>query len=70
MKLLSVTEAADRLHVSPALIRRYCQRGLLGQKAGATWAIGEDELAAFAAVPRKRGRPAGEPRKEHHDGNH
>jgi len=59
MKLLSVTEAAHILGVSPALVRRYCQRGLLPAiKVGsAGWAIDEADLAAFATLPRKRGRP-------------
>ena len=64
MKLLSVTEAARILSVSPALVRRYCQRGRLPatKVGGAGWVIDEAALAAFAARPRPVGNKSGKPR--------
>ncbi len=57
-RLLSVAEAAYRLGLSVAMVRRYCSTGdLLAKKIGRDWVIGERDLNAFAEKSRQRGRP-------------
>lgn len=63
MELLSIPEAAARLHLSTALLRRYCQQGRLGVKVGGRYVIPAAELEAFARQPRPTGYPKGKPRK-------
>ena len=59
MKLLSVPEAAARLGLSVAMVRRHCQQGTLPAfKVGSRWIISEDDLEAFAKKPRRRGPKA------------
>ena len=54
---LTVPEAADRLGLSLAMVRRYCATGKLqAQKLGRDWAVRQRELERFAAAPRSRGR--------------
>ena len=56
MKPLSVLQAADRLDLSPAMVRRHCQQGNLpAVKVGGTWVILLGDLEAFARKPRRRG---------------
>jgi len=56
--LLGVREAAAELGRSVALIRRMCAAGRLrAQKVGKTWVIAPDDLSAFQALDRPRGRP-------------
>ncbi len=56
MKPLSVPQAAYRLDLKPAMVRRYCQNGILpAVKVGGTWVIDEADLEAFAQKPRRRG---------------
>ena len=58
MKLLSTTEAAERLGVVPQLVRRLAAQGKLrGQKVGSDWVFSEREIARFKALPRVVGRP-------------
>lgn len=58
-RLLSVNEAADRLGLSAAMVRRYCSDGkLAAQKVGRDWAIRRRDVERFAAAPRHSGRPA------------
>ncbi len=58
-RLLTVNEAADRLGLSVAMVRRYCSDGkLVAQKVGRDWAIRRREVERFAAAPRHSGRPA------------
>jgi excisionase family DNA binding protein len=58
-RLLTVNEAADRLGLSVAMVRRYCSDGkLLAQKVGRDWAIRRRDVEQFAAAPRRSGRPA------------
>lgn len=57
-RLLTVNEAADRLGLSVAMVRRYCSAGkIIAQKVGRDWAIRRREVERFAATPRHSGRP-------------
>jgi predicted site-specific integrase-resolvase len=56
-KLLNARQAAERLGVTPSLIRRYCLQGRLGTKVGYQWIITEEELEAFEKIPRPVGKP-------------
>lgn len=57
--LLTVPEAAQRLGLSTAMLRRYCAEGKLpAKKVGQGWAIRRQDVERFAAAPRKSGRPA------------
>lgn len=59
-RLLTVPEAADRLGLSIAMVRRYCSQGKLpAQKMGRDWAIRRRDVERFAASPRHSGRPVG-----------
>jgi excisionase family DNA binding protein len=54
--LLSVPQAARRLGLKPAMVRRHCQNGTLkATKVGSRWVIHETDVKAFAAIPRRRG---------------
>jgi excisionase family DNA binding protein len=58
-RLLTVPEAADRLGLSMAMVRRYCAQGKLpAQKMGRDWAIPRRDIERFAATPRHNGRPS------------
>ena len=58
--LLSIPEAAERLGLSEAMVRRYCAQGRLrAQKVGKGWAIQRWDVERFAASPRQSGRPVG-----------
>ena len=58
--LLSTPEAAERLGLSEAMVRRYCAQGRLpANKVGKGWAIRRWDVERFAANPRRSGRPAG-----------
>lgn len=58
-RLLTVNEAADRLGLSVAMVRRYCSDGkLFAQKVGRDWAIRRRDVEQFAAAPRRSGRPS------------
>ena len=62
MTPLSVPQAAHRLGLSTAMVRRHCQFGTLpAVKVGNTWVINEADLVAFAQKPRRRG-PKSKPR--------
>jgi len=59
-RLLTVPEAADRLGLSIAMVRRYCVQGKLpAQKPGRDWTIRRRNVERFAAVPRRSGRLSG-----------
>lgn len=64
MELLSIPQAAARLNLSTALLRRYCKQGRLGVKVGGRWIIAADDLDGFAKLPRPTGYPKGKPRGE------
>jgi excisionase family DNA binding protein len=56
-QLLSIPEAAERLGLSPAMVRRYCASGKLpAQKVGRDWTLRQRDVERFAASPRRRGR--------------
>jgi excisionase family DNA binding protein len=56
-KLLTIPEAAERLGLSVAMVRRYCSTGKLpAQKVGRDWAVRQRDVERFAASPRRRGR--------------
>jgi excisionase family DNA binding protein len=56
-RLLTVPEAADRLGLSVAMVRRYCSSGELpAQKVGRDWTVRQRDVERFAASPRPRGR--------------
>lgn len=56
--LLSISEAAERLGLSAAMVRRYCAQGRLpAEKVGKGWAIRRRDVERFAASPRRSGRP-------------
>ena len=58
MRYYSTTEAAGLLHVDPSRVRLLCKRGRIKTiKVGGTYGIAQSELARFAAVPRRPGRP-------------
>jgi excisionase family DNA binding protein len=57
--LLSISEAAERLGLSAAMVRRYYAQGRLSaEKVGKGWAIRRRDVERFAASPRRSGRPA------------
>ena len=57
-RLLTVSEAAERLGLSVAMVRRYCANGKLSaRKIGRDWAIQQHDVEHFAATPRFSGRP-------------
>ena len=56
-RLLTIPEAAERLGLSVAMVRRYCSSGKLpAQKVGRDWAVRQRDIERFAASPRRRGR--------------
>jgi excisionase family DNA binding protein len=58
-RLLTVAEAAQRLGLSVAMVRRYCADGKLpGKKIGRDWTIRQNDMEIFAAQPRHSGRPS------------
>jgi len=64
-RLLSVAEAAQRVSLSVAMIRRYSATGVLpAKKVGRDWVIGERDLLSFFEKDRQRGRPQ-QPRTAH-----
>jgi len=57
--LLSISEVAQRLGLSEAMVRRYCAQGRLpATKIGKGWTIRRRDVERFAAAPRRSGRPA------------
>jgi excisionase family DNA binding protein len=58
-RLLTISETAERLGLSIAMVRRYCADGKLpAQKIGRDWAILRRDVEHFAATPRHSGRPS------------
>lgn len=55
--MMTVTDAAERLGLTPVRVRQFCQQGRLGEKCGSFWIISEAELRRFAKKTRKSGRP-------------
>jgi len=58
-RLLTISETAERLGLSVAMVRRYCADGKLpAQKVGRDWTIRQRDAEHFAAIPRHSGRPS------------
>jgi predicted site-specific integrase-resolvase len=58
MRLLSVSEAAKIVGITPGLLRRYLREGRLAFKwIGGVRVVDDKEARAFANVKRKKGRP-------------
>ena len=58
-RLLTISETAERLGLSIAMVRRYCADGKLpAQKIGRDWTIIQRDVEHFAATPRHSGRPS------------
>jgi excisionase family DNA binding protein len=58
-RLLTITETAERLGLSIAMVRRYCADGKLpAKKIGRDWVIQRRDVEYFAATPRHSGRPS------------
>jgi len=56
-RLLTVSDAAQRLGLSVAMVRRYCESGELpATKLGRDWSLRQWDVERFAAAPRQRGR--------------
>ena len=57
--MLTATQAAEKLGVTPGLVARWCRDGRLKAEkiADVVWLIREDDLAEFAKIPRPTGRP-------------
>ena len=69
---MTTDEAAKRLHMDAAHVRRLCDSGTLkAHKYGRNWWITPGALATFikkrAAAPQTTGWPAGKPRKAKHN---
>lgn len=44
---LTPEQAAPLLNIEPRMVRRWCQRGLIGQKIGGRYLIHKDEIKTF-----------------------
>ena len=55
--LLTPTDVAERLELTPTVIRKYCRQGRLGVKVGDQWLITEEEFRFFVKIPRPVGSP-------------
>jgi excisionase family DNA binding protein len=56
-RLLTIPEAAERLGLSVAMVRRYCSTGKLpAQKVGRDWTLRQRDVEQFASLSRRRGR--------------
>jgi excisionase family DNA binding protein len=59
MKLLTLTEASDRLGLSTSRLRQFIGEGRLkATLMGKTYVVTEREVARFMALERKQGRPS------------
>lgn len=59
MANISVEQAAAIVGVSARRVRGFCESGRLrAERVGKAWIIREQDARAFAAMPRKVGRPA------------
>ena len=56
-KYLTTEDAAQRLKVKPAWIRRLCAQGRLGQKVGRDYVITPTDIDRFRQNRRAPGRP-------------
>jgi predicted site-specific integrase-resolvase len=63
MKLIGVEEAAQKLKITPSLVRRYCRTGRLPAQKVNGWVIALSDLEKFIGQERPVGYPKGKPRK-------
>ena len=54
---LNTEQAAERLGLSQRRVAALCKQGRLGRWIGRGWQMTEAELARFAKIPRRVGRP-------------
>lgn len=56
-RFMTVSDVAQRLGLSVAMIRRYCETGVIpATKVGRDWSMRQRDVERFAAKPRRRGR--------------
>lgn len=56
INLLTPEQAAELLKLQPRMVRRYCQRGQLGQKIGGRYLITPEQVEEFRETkPKPRG---------------
>jgi len=56
-RIMTVSEVAERLGLSVAMVRRYCETGIIpATKVGRDWSMRQSDVERFAATPRRRGR--------------
>lgn len=56
-RFMTVSEVAERLGLSVAMVRRYCETGVIpAAKIGRDWSMRQRDVEQFAATPRRRGR--------------
>jgi excisionase family DNA binding protein len=56
-RFMTVSEVAERLGLSVAMVRRYCEtEAIPATKAGRDWSMRQRDVERFAATPRRRGR--------------
>jgi excisionase family DNA binding protein len=56
-RMMTVPETADRLGLSVAMVRRYCQNSRLpAKKVGRDWAMRQEDVEIFATSSRRQGR--------------
>lgn len=48
-ELLTTSQAAKELNVTPSRVKQMCEAGMLGQRPGRDWVISRDEIDAFLA---------------------
>ncbi len=54
-RIITIPEAAKRLGLSVAMVRRYCHTARLpAQKIGRDWVIRQRDVEQFASAPRRR----------------
>ena len=55
---LTAEQAAELLNIGVRRVQQLAKSGgLAGKKHGRDWLFAHDDIVAFAASPRKRGRP-------------
>lgn len=56
INFLTPEQAAELLKLQPRMVRRYCQRGILGQKIGGRYLITPEQVEEFIETkPKPRG---------------
>ena len=56
--LVTVSEAAERLQIDEALVKKYIYQGRMrAEKKSRIWLIDAESLEKFASIPRSAGNP-------------